>query len=677
MIVSIKIFKWVVAGSLAVALTACGGGGSGGVAGGSILDGIAATGAPFTDAIVTVYDASGALVGTSAPVAADGSYSVTLRADAKTPFVVVAIRTGADGALTSLVSVVTDAATRFVNITPITSLIAARLSPTGDPASLAQQMASGAARVTSDTVASRVQEIQALLQPILTALGVTATDPLVGRFTANGTGYDRLLDSVSVNIIPAGTSSNINVAVRARPANDTDQPPTVQFASNAATLPTLPVVTEVNLVPSGTSVQIAGLLTRMTTCFAVPYASRVNNATSTATTGVAADVIAPACRTIFVGGDPSTYKSNGFVVQRTAQNTGAFAGLFRAGATGAVFDQGNFEFRRANNDIVLGYRTRDTAGNETFDSLVAKLDTDGVLKLVGNQYNYNGRIEPFHQERKFITLNQSQWGYYSSGYTMQIDQANSQFAKAEVVTPRGSTITLVADVALDFLKIQNTSGTNALRLRAEFIDAANTLDPRAKLTNEATSLAFANPRLSNDELSALPAQAVWTYRYFLTGNGTTTPDAIQSYSTRTRALTIPEFRNRTLAALSAATIADLQAQANQSGTVPLPTNQPAQPTWVVPNGALPPTFLQLFGRATTPNTTSTFGFNDNVTAGSTVRTAGIPCKAVSQLDTHCNGGTNGGFTANSFMNSIQLFSRDPAGRGFSVHSAMYQLTVVP
>jgi hypothetical protein len=678
---------WLKTCGLLLALSACGGGGGGGgstgsgaVDTGAVLTGVAATGAAFTGAIVTVYDSTGKVVGNSAAVAADGSYSVTLRTDAKAPFVLMAVRPpNAAGATESLTSVVPDAATLYVNITPMTDLIAARLSLNGDPAALYQQLQAGTATVTSATVAARVLEVQTLLQPVFTALGITATDPLSGKFSVDGTGYDRLLDTTKVRITPNGASSNIEVSLAVKPTNDTDQPTVVQFASNkTGELPSLPAVDPKALVPSGTSAQITSLLSRMTACFAVPYASRVSNATGTQTTGTATNVIAPACKAIFVGGDPATYKHNGNVVALNSSNSGPFTGLFRASATGMVFDQGTFEFYTKDNSVVLGYRSRDTAGNEVFDSLVAKVDTDNVLKFYGNQYKYNGGVSASHQERKFVTLNQSAYSYYSSGYNLMVDQLNGQFSKVEVVTPKGNTITLVAATGLDFLKINGPNGaTKFLRLRSEFIDTKKTADPRISLTTDAGNLAFANPTFSNEELAALPAQSVWTFRYFLAGNTTAVPDGIQTYKTRARALTISELRNRPFAAPTDAALAELSKTADLNGNVPLETNFGAQPSWTVPTGALPPTQVTIFGRAPAVGSTPSFNFDDSTFVGSTLRTAIVRCTPASSADTHCNGGTNGGFTANAVGTGISLNSRDVAGRDYSGYSAGYKLTVVP
>jgi hypothetical protein len=58
-----------------------------------------------------------------------------------------------------------------------------------------------------------------MLAPLIAATGTEATNPLSGSFAVNGAGYDRLLDSVHVQITPASTtSSNIEVAVRQQAA---------------------------------------------------------------------------------------------------------------------------------------------------------------------------------------------------------------------------------------------------------------------------------------------------------------------------------------------------------------------------------------------------------------------------------------------------------------------------
>ena len=73
--ITLKRLVLVVTSAGLLGLYGCGGGSSSNVGGGTtptILSGIAATGAAFSDATVTVTDSTGATVGTSATIGADG-----------------------------------------------------------------------------------------------------------------------------------------------------------------------------------------------------------------------------------------------------------------------------------------------------------------------------------------------------------------------------------------------------------------------------------------------------------------------------------------------------------------------------------------------------------------------------------------------------------------------------
>ena len=686
---------------VALALVGCGGGGGGGdgttdtpaaatpdptpVKTAVILSGVAATGAAFTGGVVTVTDAAGTVVGTSAAVGDDGVFSVTLSADAKAPFVLAASRPGLNGQTESLVSVVSNATSGTVNVTPVTTLIAALLSPSGDPAKLAAEVQAGTATVSASTVATKVEQVQTLLAPLLTATGTAGTNPLTGNFSTNGAGYDRLLDSVHVSIVPAGTAtSNIEVAIKQK-AEDGEQPAMVSFNNGSnLTAVQLPTVSASALVEEGTSVKITNLMAALTVCYGLPLADRVNGVTAgaTAVVGTAADVKAPACRSVFTGDDPASYLSNGQRVGRDAKGNGSFNGLFREGATGAVFSQGSYEFTRANGDIVISYKSRDTAGNEAFDALVVRKDaTDGKLKLVGNQYVYPGSVVPYQQVRQFITLNQSAYDFRSSGYVVNVDNktdsaGNPVFDRVEVLTPRGTTLVLRPTRGYGYLglvKAGRTLGTNFVRLRSDFIDPATSAD----FSTIEPSLFFANTPTSEDELAALPSQALWTYRYFLAGNTGSTPDAVQAYKTRARALTIGELKQRTLSTLNAGVIAAVQAKASATtGTVPLPVDQSldlGDPTtgggWTVALGALPATSVSIYGSH------NGSGFNDVVNFGSTARTTRLACAPATVSDLHCSTSVSGAFANGAVGSGLHLWARDGSGREYANFYAMYKLAL--
>src|SRR5690606_41927074 len=77
-----------------------------------------------------------------------------------------------------------------------------------------------------------------------TALPITATPPpaysplplhdalpiLHDTFTADGTGHDRLLDSIRITILPSGSSANIEIALKS--GDDAQSPPTIFFTSD-------------------------------------------------------------------------------------------------------------------------------------------------------------------------------------------------------------------------------------------------------------------------------------------------------------------------------------------------------------------------------------------------------------------------------------------------------------
>lgn len=206
--------------------------------------GTAATGAPFVGATVTLIDSTGEPFSADTLTAADGSYSVTVPLSATPPFVLEAV--SADKSVT-LVSVVAEAKTTTTNITPITNLIASRLSPSGDPTKLADELKAGTASFDAAALAVKVAEIVALIQPLRDAAGDTS-DPLNGKLVADGTGADKVLDSLTITITPSSASA-VDIVVTAKPqAGDTASTAAITFAGGGTNAPVVQTVA----VPSGT-----------------------------------------------------------------------------------------------------------------------------------------------------------------------------------------------------------------------------------------------------------------------------------------------------------------------------------------------------------------------------------------------------------------------------------------
>ena len=701
----------------AAMLAACGGGGSNGTdnsasagstAGATTapaapaaptvvtLSGVVATGAAFTDSQVTVTDRTGATVGTSNTVGADGLYSVTLASSAQAPFVLVARRTTASGETQSLVSVADSATTSTVNVTPVTHMIAARLSPTGDPLALPAAVQAEPARVTTATVAAAVAEANSVLAPLLAATGTSITvNPLTAAITPNGTGYDRLLDSIQVTVTPqADNSSRIEVAFKVQQADPAAQPPAIQFTSNAPAAQLLEkaaavatAVTAQGLVPSGTSARIAEFFAAATVCYGLPLEQRVENASATdsAVVGTAANVKATECRGLFAGNDPAAYLHNGSRVGRSAANAGSFTGLFRRGATGVVFSQGAFEGTRSNGDIVVSYKTRDSAGAEGFDTLVLRPDSSGRLGAIGNQYVYGGGVAAYHQVRHFVVpdssgASQESFDYSSTGYTVHVPntvdaEGRPIFDRVVVTTPKGNELTLRPTSGIEYLVLARADGslassTNYVRLRSRYHSAVTPGHPR----DLDTGLFFLGTDMEENEIASMSNQGVWTYAYFLAGNTGSTADATQHYRLRARALSLGELGQRGLAKLTADSLTGLLARPSLFGQVLLPTDgKLGSIAWEVPEGALPPTNTRLWGRMGSVDRIAGARFEDYTNHAAAARSTQIGCSAATSTDAHCSATTPAAFAGNAYMNSLHLWARDSTAREFARMYALYRL----
>lgn len=376
-------------------LVACGGGGGSG----SVLvdtpqslavSGVAATGAPLANATLQIYGKDGlAILATPVTIAADGSYSATIPASAVGPFVFEV-----DNGTEKLYSVLPDKTGNVVNVTPLSNLIAAKLSSTGNPNTLASELAASTATISASTTNTATASIMTALQPLTTALGLaTSVNPLTTTFSADGTGLDRMLDSLDVKIEPKGSESQIEITMKQSVDEDQDLPK-ISF-SNSATPAALPTVDATKLVTTGMTPKIQALLDKLTACYADPLSSRVTSGGTTA-----ADIQSQNCKDAFIGSNPAAYKTNGMAISKTQH----FGGIFSAESTaGVVFSDPKFFYQvgttvangPTQGDVVFGYRWKDEYGNFQIERNVARLDTDGKLKLIGNQYIYDGGVGPY------------------------------------------------------------------------------------------------------------------------------------------------------------------------------------------------------------------------------------------------------------------------------------------
>lgn len=688
-----------VAAAVLLSLAACGGGGGdGGSSSGSTppvtepvatqatLGGVAATGAAFAGATVTVTDQTGATVCTT-QTDDKGAYSCTLPLATKAPLVIKAVRDEL-----SFYSTTASASSGTANVTPLTTIVVSQLSPDGNPASLAGAIVTKPDTVTTATIQAEANELIAALQPLLTALNLTI-DPMSGVFAADGTGQDKLLDTISVSVLPNGTSANIEITVKTIPASDGAAPISIAFNTAGSTTPALPPITAAAVASTPTPAVVAALFDRLTACYALPLSQRVGGSDATAqgggavndTTnaiGTAANVIAPACKTLFLGDDPGTFYSNGYDVGRDSSNNGSFAGIFRQGATGVKFDRGNFEFVRSTGDVVLSYRTVDRFGGTDNDTIIAR-NVDGVLKLVGNNYDYRASVRPYSEDRELV--NAPNFSSYTTGYNISIDNKTvsnaSVLTKVEVSSPFSATkLVFYPQSGLSFLALSkdgtNASGqllsTSIVRLAGEFQNKANT----GSVSAAETGIYFVSPNYTEEQLSAIKNQSVWQLEFFPTSG----PSVVQTYRTVSRAQTIGEIRQLAFVQATPVQKAELIAGTSSAGRYTFGVPSVGDPNiidfssegdldaWVLPSGALAPTSLSVIGRG--PNNAS---FNDSTGLTSAQRKGIIYCSKQGSADQHCDPALTSQYANGSSFNLLELWARNSRQVEVTKKLALYKL----
>lgn len=648
---------------LTAGLAACGGGGGSNPVTEKptfvpiTLSGVVATGAPLSGAAVEVRDSLGASV-CSTTTADDGSYDCTLQDDARAPFALSATLQER-----RLFSTCASTASDTANLTPLTTLIVARLVPDGDPSGLATALHSDPAIASADKVQAQIETVKTLLAPLLSAVG-DDTDPIRGKFSANGSGHDQVLDALQVSIRPTGGMSNIELTLKVRPNDDADDPVKLAFSSRdvAPTPLTTPIRIDM-LVDNAIAGLVNGFMGRATACYAEPLAQRVAGAGATQVTGGPSAVQAPACRGLFIDDDPATYRDNGLIVG----SSGAFAGLYRDSSTGARFDGGNFEYQWANGDLYVTFRSVSRTGVASAQALTLRKQ-GGQLKAIGNQYRYEATVRPFAAEREFPM--QPQFTWLGSGYSPAIRNATDPstglalFAQAQVTAPDGrhslykplSGRTYMGVVAANGAQRVNTVQFHA----GAFKDPATLGLPMVKDGNSGAY--FTEVQLSDEQILGLPDHGAWTIRWVHADPSLA--DVVQTYRTLTRAPTIGELRHLRIAELSPEFKAELLARSDvvDNGAVIFGNPSASQPNvfavatasgeagWTVPVNALAPTSINVYGWR--PGTGS---FNDGASVSINDRKTTVPCSTESLGDQHCDTGTGVlQYAAGSRIDALEL-----------------------
>jgi len=163
------------------------------------LGGVVAAGAPVIGSVVA-KDSTGKVFG-PATISADGSYSLTVTGGTA-PFILQA--TGnVGGTSVEVYSAAPNTTDPIVNITPLTNVMVAQATGSS-PATLFSSCSTASCAAPSQAkVNLAVQQVQALLQSLLTQFGITGTvnvltDALVAGAVASQSPIDKMMDAVSI-----------------------------------------------------------------------------------------------------------------------------------------------------------------------------------------------------------------------------------------------------------------------------------------------------------------------------------------------------------------------------------------------------------------------------------------------------------------------------------------------
>jgi hypothetical protein len=642
----------------------------------------AAKGLAMVGATITVTDANGTSSTCSGTTDKDGKLSCTLPAGFTAPFVIVAQLDDE-----KQYSVIPTGGSSSVNVTPLTTVVVAGLSPSGDPAQFASEVKADKTKASADEVKEQVTQLNTNLRAVIdvTVGKDSQLDPLAGQLQANtGTGQDKLLDTVKVSITAPDTRNNVTAKQVISLKADPDATVTISKGSPVEkNISTEQLTTAVTVANANPAVLVTDLMARMNACYALPVADRV--AKIDVITGTAADVKADKCKNLFVDNDPSKFKNGGAFVSAK----GAFKSLFFSGGNDVVFDQGNLEYVVRNpgaaNDgfWVVSYRSTDKANNISYGNFALK-NENGVLKQAGNQFDHDASVASFVQDREFI--NDPDSSYLSTGYALSVTnkvdgKGESIYRLVTVTTPKNKKLYLKPVAGCSLLGLALQSGkvncTSFARLNYGYKDVSKTGDIPA---TERDNLFFVplESKYTDAELVSIPDQGTWKFEIELTDGTKVT----QSHRTLSRAPTLGELRKTVFADLTSKAKANLVADTNTYGgyvfaagkNMDLSDNG-AGDYWTVPEGALAPTNIRIFGRAPTVDSKPGNQFDDAATVLASARSALIKCSRLSIDDKHCDAnvdvGKSGFYATGASATVLQLHANLPGNSTRSKHFAFY------
>lgn len=338
------------------------------------ISGVAASGAPMDGASVTLLDATGQTLTITANDV--GGFTFTDLTGYRAPFQISATAQVGAKQVTQY-SIYANAladGNNTVNVTPLTSAIAALVAPSGV---IADMSASQLAAITPAQVSAITSQVVAVIAPLASNIaGMPSTsgfDPVTTVFAANGTGADRLLDFLDVSVRPDGVAIANKMAI-----------PTADSTANAAATLAKGGVSSVTPLAPGDVVNLDGiddLVALFKRCFTVSSSQRLTNKTANSAT------LVDECRPMAL----PAYLHNGNTFMSR------WAGLLNTASmnASAKFSRPEFRLRLGSNPdvIAVNFNMVDKDGvGYTLPEIIQK-QPDGSWRLYGNQRKANAFVE--------------------------------------------------------------------------------------------------------------------------------------------------------------------------------------------------------------------------------------------------------------------------------------------
>ena len=176
-------------------------------AGDAGADGTGADGAPIANATIRITDADGKVVTTTTD--ATGYFRVNI-GGLKQPLV-AGVQRSNNAWRSAMVEVIQPGRSKFytLNLTGLTDLVLAELASASGVSGGADAVTPSVLAANSARLATAVQTVNQRVATQLQAAGISPSsfNPLTSAFLANSTGYDQVLDSVTITKTSGGTTT--------------------------------------------------------------------------------------------------------------------------------------------------------------------------------------------------------------------------------------------------------------------------------------------------------------------------------------------------------------------------------------------------------------------------------------------------------------------------------------